>query len=236
MTFFSYFDKGFLYNPITEYFQWLFYKVKFQLANWGKHLRIGYLSRLYKTKVGKYNLIDRNSRIINSELGDFTYVAANCVIANTIIGKFCSIGPNVIMSPGKHPTSGFVSTHPSTYSNPSNLIKNFVEQSFFVYDQSISIGNDVWIGCNVTIIDGVKIHDGAVVAANSVVTKDVEAYSIVGGIPAKHIKNRFDDSQIDFLINYKWWDKSEDFIKNNIELWQNIDQFTLKFKTQNGKN
>lgn len=226
----DYFDKTFFLNPFLEYVQWISCKLFYQLKNWGKHLRIGYLSKISRTIFGKFNLIGRNVIIINSIVGDFTYIAENTNINGTTIGKFCSIGPNIRIAPGKHPTSVFVSTHPSLYSNPSNLMHNFVRETVFNYKRSVSIGNDVWIGGNVVIVDGITIGDGAIIAANSVVTNDVEPYAIMGGVPAKFIKKRFKDHEINFLLDFKWWDKSEQFIQNNIALWWSIEDFMEKFK------
>ena len=78
------------------------------------------------------------------------------------------------------------------------------------------MGNDVWIGQNVTIMSGVKIGDGAIIAANSVVTKNVDSYSIVGGNPAKFIKKRFDDELIEYLFKLKWWNWSKEKISENL--------------------
>ena len=90
------------------------------------------------------------------------------------------------------------------------------------------IGNDVWIGLNVIIMRGVVIGDGAVVAAGSIVTSNVEPYSIVAGIPAKHIRFRFSDYQIRKLKEIKWWDWEENKIKENVELFYSIDAFIIR--------
>ncbi len=79
------------------------------------------------------------------------------------------------------------------------------------------VGNDVWIGQNVTVMPGIHIGDGVIIAANSVVTKDVPAYHIAGGNPCKIIKKRFDDKLIDYLIDLKWWDWTAEKIFNNLE-------------------
>ena len=91
----------------------------------------------------------------------------------------------------------------------------------------IIIENDVWVGARSTIMSGVKISNGAVVAAGSVVTKDVPPYTIVGGNPARIIKYRFDESQIEKLLKISWWDWDEDKIRENAELmWSSdIDKF-----------
>ena len=100
------------------------------------------------------------------------------------MGKFCSIGPNVRTAPGKHPTHTFVTTHPSVYSNPSNLLKNFSNRNHYHYESEVVIGNDVWIGQDVLLKPGIHIGDGAIIAQRAVVTKDVPPYAIVAGVPA----------------------------------------------------
>ena len=87
------------------------------------------------------------------------------------------------------------------------------------------IGNDVWIGLNATILDGVTIGDGAIVAAGAVVTKDVPPYAVVGGVPAKIIKYRFTESQIDFLLKFRWWEKDRKWIQQNYKRFQDIESF-----------
>jgi len=85
------------------------------------------------------------------------------------------------------------------------------------------IGNDVWIGQNATFLPGVKVGDGAIIAANSVVAKDVPAYHIAGGNSAKIIKKRFDDELIDFLLKTKWWDWPPEKIRANLEILCSAD-------------
>lgn len=95
----------------------------------------------------------------------------------------------------------------------------------------VTIGHDVWIGYRSTILSGVTIHDGAVVAAGSVVTKDVPAYAIVGGNPAKLIKYRFSPKVIEKLLKIKWWDWPNEKIEKNVNLLlsSNIDEFVKRF-------
>jgi acetyltransferase-like isoleucine patch superfamily enzyme len=87
---------------------------------------------------------------------------------------------------------------------------------------TVTIGNDVWLGANVIVLDNITIADGAIVAANSVVTKDVPPYAIVGGTPAKLIKYRFDEADIAFLLEYQWWDKDINWLRENLSLFHDI--------------
>lgn len=131
-----------------------------------------------------------------------------------IIGKFCQIatGARFIMNGGNHSMDG-VSTYPfkvfgSAWSGApmSGVIKG-----------DTIVGNDVWIGNSVTIMPGVKIGDGAILGTNSLITKDVEPYTIVGGNPAKVIRKRYDDETIDFLVKLKWWDWSVEKITQHLK-------------------
>jgi len=218
------FDKSYLQNPLSEYLRWVLTKIKYQFKY--KHFRLGYLSKLYNATFGEYNWVGNNVTIINSSVGDFSYIAEKSVISETKIGKFCSIGPNVRTAPGKHPTHTFVTTHPSVYSNPSNLLKNFSNKNHYHYESEVVIGNDVWIGANAIILNGIKIGDGAIIGANSVIANDVQPYSIVVGSPGKLVKYRFDDDEIEFLLKFKWWDKGEEWIESNVEKLLNIKKLT----------
>jgi acetyltransferase-like isoleucine patch superfamily enzyme len=139
-----------------------------------------------------------------------------------VIGKFCSIGPEFKCGIGKHPSQKYVSTSPVFYSNGGQLPLSFVSKNYFdEYDTTI-IGNDVWIGSDVIIMDGVNIGDGAIIASGAVVTKDVEPYSVVGGIPARHIRYRFNPEEIAFLLDFKWWDKDREWLKTHAAEFHDI--------------
>ena len=88
------------------------------------------------------------------------------------------------------------------------------------------MGNDVWIGAGAILLEGITVGDGAVVAAGAVVTKDVPAYTVAGGVPAKFIRNRFDESETEFLKDFKWWEKDDKWLKDNWELFSDIEKFT----------
>lgn len=220
---FSYFN-----NPLFEYLRWLKCKFFYELRYRKQKLFIGYQSRVQNSKFGCYNWLGSKVFITNSRIGDYTYINDGSIINNVTIGKFCSLASGIRIAPGKHPTSKYVSTHPSTYYNPENLQGNLGAQTSFAYSLPVTIENDVWIGANAIIIDGVTIGNGAIVAANSVVTKNVEPYSIVAGIPAMHQRYRFNESQINFLQQFKWWDKNREWLINNIHTFSSIDELINK--------
>ena len=141
-------------------------------------------------------------------------------------GKFCSIGKHNIYFLGGNHRTDWVSTYPFGHIN-QNVFDKYDGKGHPASKGGIIIGNDVWTGRFVTIMSGVRIGDGAVIAANSHVVKDVEPYSIVGGNPAKLIKKRFTEEQIDKLLKIKWWDWDDEKINEFTPLLcnENIDNF-----------
>lgn len=134
------------------------------------------------------------------------------------IGNFCSIARNVSFQAYNHNTKKI-----TTYFIGKNFFKENWDNEF-TSKGDIIIENDVWIGSHSVILSGVKIGNGAIVAANSVVTKNVEPYSIVAGTPAKIISYRFDKNTIESLIDLKWWDWSDEKIMKNKKLF--INEYT----------
>ena len=195
-------------------------------------LKLQYLSSIIFTnvsitpncKLGNHTIILSNVSLSNVTIGDYSYVSSN--INNATIGKFCSIAKFCRIGIGKHPSRNFVSTFPAFYlKNHIGCKISFSNEDLFNEFERIEIGNDVWIGINSVILDGVKIGDGAIIGAGSVVTKDVDDYAIVGGVPAKLIRYRFSREQNEFLKQLKWWDKDIVWIKNHQHLFHNIDEF-----------
>ena len=188
-----------------------------------KNIKISVGCNIEKSKFGKNNFLGQNVSLINSQIGDFSYISSNSKIKNTTIGKFCSIGPNVQIILGKHPVN-LISTHPSFYSN-NKPYRTFSDKNYIDEYGSASIGNDVWISEGVIIPNNVIIGNGAIIAARSVVTKDVEPYSIVAGSPARLIKYRFDELTCKKINNSEWWEWSEEKLKRNYIKFQKLDEF-----------
>lgn len=155
--------------------------------------------------VGMHSRIMSGAIINHSHIGNYTYCNRNVIIQNTTIGNYCSIANEVMIGLGKHPINNF-STSPLFYRKNNPLKLKIVDKnSDFNEYQPIIIESDVWIGAKAVIMDGVKIRHGAIVAAGAIVTKDVPAYAIVGGVPAKIIKYRFTDDKIKELLSSNWW-------------------------------
>lgn len=185
-----------------------------------------------------HNSIGENSRLTNVEMGVGSYTGSNTYLCKVKVGRFCSIASNVRNLIGSHPTTTFVSTHPSFFSPGRAASFTFVNEQKFnevsYTDNSnrwvAEIGNDVWIGENVLIKDGVKIGDGAVIGANSFVTRDIEPFSICYGTPAKVKKYRFDRNSIEFFLSYRWWDKELSWIKQNVNNFSDYRIFKKNLK------
>jgi len=158
--------------------------------------------------------------------GDVRYISQTTLDFVINIGKFCSIAHNVRFFVDLNHDYKRFSTYP--------FLERFgwSECEKINYSNGIpSVGNDVWIAGDVVINSGVHIGDGAVIAGQSVVTKDVEPYTIVGGNPAKVIKKRFSDDIISQLLKYKWWDLPIDIIKTRlIPHYKDIDKFVKELK------
>lgn len=138
------------------------------------------------------------------------------------IGKFCSIADGVQIYLGGNHRSDWVTTYPFGHIH-QGIFNSFNGEGHPATKGDVIIGDDVWIAAGVRIMSGVRIGTGAIIANNSHVVKDVEPYSITGGNPAKHIKYRFSQEQIDELLRIKWWDWSDEKINKHIHMLCNPD-------------
>lgn len=189
----------------------------------GTNIKIGFDSVIRESDLSENVFIGAGCTILNSAIGRRTYLNYDTHINNAVIGSFTSIGSNVSIGIRTHPID-MVSTHPAFYSN-NKAFETFAATNIEEETQRIIIGNDVWIGSQVTILKQVTVGDGAIIGYGAIVTKDVPPYAIFGGIPAKIIKYRFDESIIKFLLEIKWWNLDDQFLKKHHNLFQSPDTF-----------
>ena len=163
-------------------------------------------------------------------IGKYTYISCDSKISYTNIGKFCSIGPNVMCGWGIHPTNS-ISTSPYYYSDSKQNGSSLSHDNKIEERKIINIGNDVFIGMNSIILDGITIGDGAIIGAGAVVSKNIPPYSIAVGNPISIIRYRFDESTINKLLEIKWWDH-EDLYVDVEHYFFNVEQFIKEYSSR----
>lgn len=196
--------------------------------------RLGYLKNFITNPniiVGEHTYYDDPSGLDNFETNNVLY-HFDFVGDKLIIGKFCQIATGVkfIMNGANHGLQGF-----TTY--PFKVFGGEFADLPLLSDNKgdTIIGNDVWIGNDVTFMPGVKVGDGAIIASKSVVTRDVPAYTIVGGNPAQIIRKRFDDEIVEQLLKIKWWDWSVEKIAEHGKILLNANTSKLAQLTKSCK-
>jgi phosphonate metabolism protein (transferase hexapeptide repeat family) len=180
--------------------------------------RVHATSQLRDCVLGKFTDVGERVIMAECELGDYSYVERHVEAIYTTIGKFCAIASNTRINALNHPMDR-ISQHKITYRPNEYFVGAKIDKGFRELRQQkrVHIGHDVWIGHGVIILPGITIGHGAVIAAGAVVTKDVEAYAVVAGVPAKRIKWRFTKSIRTQIINLAWWDWEHDKLASAVE-------------------
>lgn len=191
---------------------------------------IGENCNIVNSKLGEFTEVGILNFYENVILGDYSYTGQFCFLQNVEIGKFVNIAAMVRIGPTNHPMER-PTLHHFTYRRKMYGFDNKDDEEFFEKRKNNKsyIGNDVWIGHGVVVMPGVTIGNGAVIGSGAVVTKDVEPYNIVAGIPGKVIRKRFKDDIISKLESIKWWNWSHKKIKENFnDFLLDIDDFVEK--------
>lgn len=173
-----------------------------------------------KSKFTDYTHLKRGARLVNSTVGKYSRIGINCKIVNTTVGNFTAIGEDTVAGLGQHPTN-YLTYHSIFYKKGNwGWHDDWVKYpEGFQENKPITIGNNVWIGTRVVIMDGVTVGDNSIIASGAIVTKDVPPYSIVGGVPAKVIKTLFDEEMRKRLDEIQWWNLPDEEITRCIDLF-----------------
>jgi len=223
-----------------ELFANIWRKIKYRRE---KGVRFAPFSRIDRyTRFEGDNYLGKHAVLKSSTMGYGSYIAHDTRLDCCSIGRYTSIGSYVKLAEGNHPAGGFMSTHPFFFSTNTMPGKTFVasqkysDHRYAGEDFLVRIGNDVWIGTAAVLLEGITIGDGAIVAAGAVVTRDVPPYTIVGGVPAKEIRQRFAQEEKEKLLELKWWDRDRRWIQENAELFADIGQLDRLIESARREN
>jgi phosphonate metabolism protein (transferase hexapeptide repeat family) len=196
----------------------------------GEHPSIDASSHIIQSQFGAWTSVGKQNKILESTIGDYTYTMEDVTINYAEIGKFTSIASHVCINPVQHPMER-VTQHHMTYRSVAYQLAEHDDDELFAWrrTQRVTIGHDVWIGHGAIIMKGVTIGNGAVVASGAVVTKDVAPYTIVGGVPARFIRERFDAQTAMKLQGIAWWDWSRELLQERFIELNNLETFIEKY-------
>lgn len=182
-----------------------------------------------RSELGAYTELGANTVMVETRFGDYSYTAGDNQIIYATVGKFANIASHVRINPGNHPMER-VTLHHVTYRRD---LYGFGEDDAAFFDwrraHHCVIGHDTWLGHNVIVMPGVRIGDGAVVGSGAVVTKDVEPYTIVVGVPARPLRRRFPQAICDALQRIAWWDWDHDTLGARLDEMNDAARFVEKY-------
>ncbi|MTH53515.1 acetyltransferase [Bacillus mangrovi] len=182
------------------------------------------------SRAGSFTSIGAANKIIESDIGDYSYTMDDVTMNYTEAGKYVSIASHVCINPVDHPMDR-VTQHHMTYRCKSYGLAEEDDDSIFDWRRGrrVKIGHDVWIGHGAIIMKGVEIGIGAVVGAGAIVTKPVEPYTIVAGVPARPIRKRFSEDIIEKLLASAWWDWPRDVLEERFKDLNDVEGFLKKY-------
>jgi len=188
--------------------------------------------RQREARIGRRCEILAHTRIEYASLGDYSYLGENCDVADAVIGKFTAIANAVRIGAPNHPM-GRPSQHRFTYVPEYYEASTSRDRDFFADRRGdrVIVGNDVWIGHAAILLPGVTVGDGAVIGAGAVVSRDVAPYTVVGGVPARPIRKRFDDAVAASLQRIAWWNWPDELIFERLANFRSeaIEEFCRRY-------
>lgn len=180
-------------------------------------------AQVRQATLGRYTAIGARTSFVESTMDDYSYVVNDANVIYTTIGKFCSIAAMTRINPGNHPMQRASQSH-FTYRAAAYFDDAEDDEAFFDWRRShaVTIGHDVWIGHGAIVLAGRNIGTGAVVAGGAVVTKDVPAYTIVAGNPARPVRQRFSEDVAERLQALAWWDWDHARLRSALEDFRHL--------------
>ncbi len=179
-------------------------------------------ARVADSTLGRWTEVGARTTIVESTMDDYSYIVNDGNVIYTTIGKFCSIAAQVRLNPGNHPTWRASQHHFSYRAAAYDLGEDDAEFFQWRRAHAVSIGNDVWICHGALVMPGVRVGTGAIIASAAVVTKDVDPYTVVAGVPAKPIKRRFPKDLADKLMDLEWWNWSHQQLRDRLGDFQTL--------------
>ena len=186
-------------------------------------------ARVIHSELGAWTQVAAHASIVRSSLGDYSYVMQHADIMGSSIGKFCSIASFVRLNPGNHPLDRPTSHHMTYRAAMFGFGED--DSEFFAWREAhpVTVGHDVWIGHGVTVVAGVRVGNGAAIGAGAVVTRDVDPYTVVAGVPAKPIRARFAEGVAERLEAIRWWDWSREELEARFQDFKDLERFLQKY-------
>jgi len=190
-----------------------------------------------ESQLGAYTEVGARTILLDVTMADYSYVVNDAQITYTTIGKFCSIAAMTRINPGNHPMHRASQAH-FTYRASAYFPGESDDADFFEWrrEHRVHIGHDVWIGHGAIVLPGRSVGTGAVVAAGAIVTKDVPAYTIVAGNPARAIKRRFPEAITSRLAELGWWDWDHETLRTALPDFRRlgVEDFLAKYEAAGG--